>query len=202
MHREVSVSVSNSNWRFIMTKKILTVVGSLFFLVMSAGCSSLGLGTEESTLSRERDAREALENLYSLTPGAKQLGASAAGVLVFPDMTKAGFLIGGQYGTGVLFKHGRAAGFYTSTAASYGLQAGAQKFGYALFFMTEEDLNYLSKSEGWEIGVGPTLTVVDEGFASSITTTTARKGVYAFFFAQKGLMAGLGIQGTKISKSR
>ncbi len=185
-----------------MTKKLSMFAYALLLVAVFAGCSSLGLGEKESHLSRENDAREALENLYSLTPGAKQLGASAAGILIFPDMTKAGFLIGGQYGTGVLFKHGRAAGFYTSTAASYGLQAGVQKFGYALFFMTEEDLKYLNKSEGWEIGVGPTLTVVDEGFAKSITTTTARKGVYAFFFAQKGLMAGLGIQGTKITRSK
>ena len=185
-----------------MNNKVLSMVGLLMLLTCFLGCSSLGLGSTESTISREHDAQSALQKLYAVTPGAKELGEHAAGILVFPDMTKAGFLLGGQYGTGVLFKHGRVAGFYTSTAASYGLQAGVEKFGYALFFMSEEDLNYLSKSEGWEVGVGPTLTVVDKGFASSISTTTARKGVYAFFFAEKGLMAGLGIQGTKISKSK
>ncbi len=80
------------------------------------------------------------------------------------------------------------------------MQAGAQTFGYALFFMDNESLQYLKKSEGWEIGVGPTIVVMDEGAAGSFTTTTARSGIYAFFFDQKGLMAGLGIQGSKISQ--
>ena len=81
-----------------------------------------------------------------------------------------------------------------------GLQAGIQKFGYALFFMTDSTLSYLNKSDGWELGVGPSIVVVDVGAAGSLTTTTAKSDVYAFFFSQKGLMAGIGLQGTKITK--
>ena len=80
------------------------------------------------------------------------------------------------------------------------MQAGAQKFGYALFFLSDADLKYLKNSDGWEIGVGPSVVVMDEGVARSFSTTTARSGVYAFFFDQKGLMAGLGIQGSKITE--
>ena len=68
-----------------------------------------------------------------------------------------------------------------------------------MFFTEEKDLAYLKKSEGWELGVGPTITVVDVGLAKALTTTTVREGVYTFFFGQKGLMAGLGVQGTKIT---
>jgi len=85
-------------------------------------------------------------------------------------------------------------------AASYGLQAGAQSFGYALFFIDNEGLAYLKNSNGWEIGVGPSVVIVDEGVARSLTTTTAKSGIYAFIFQQKGLMAGIGIQGSKITK--
>lgn len=148
----------------------------------------------------QKDARTALSTLYKATPGAKALGQNAKGILVFPSIVKGGFIVGGQYGEGVLFKGDKVAGYYNTAAASYGLQAGLQKFGYALFFMEDSDLQYLDKSSGWEIGVGPSITIVDEGLAGSFTTTTARKGVYAFFFGQKGLMAGLGLQGTKISK--
>ena len=95
---------------------------------------------------------------------------------------------------------GKTIGYYNTVAASYGFQAGAQSFGYALFFMTDDALEYLANSEGWEIGVGPSVVVVDEGMAKSLTTTTAKDGVYAFFFGQEGLMAGLGIQGSKISR--
>ena len=80
------------------------------------------------------------------------------------------------------------------------MQAGLQSFSYALFFMDNASLNYLNRSEGWEIGVGPTIVVVDKGMARTLTTTTAQSGVYAFIFDQKGLMAGLGLQGSKISR--
>ena len=103
-------------------------------------------------------------------------------------------------GEGALRIGGKTRGYYRSVAASYGLQAGIQKFGYALFFLSDDDLKYLKSSGGWEIGVGPSVVVVDEGMARSFTTTTARSGVYAFFFNQKGLMAGLGIQGSKITE--
>ncbi len=146
------------------------------------------------------EAQTALHDLYRDIPGAQALGSKARGVLVFPKIVKGGFVAGGQYGEGTLFTDGIAQGYYRSVAASWGLQAGVQRFGYALFFMTDEDLKYIKSSEGWEVGVGPSITILDKGMAGAITTTTARKGVYAFFFDQRGLMAGLGIQGTKITK--
>ena len=121
-------------------------------------------------------------------------------MLVFPSIVKGGFMVGGQYGEGALRKGGRTAGYYSSVAASYGLQAGIQKFGYALFFMTPSALDYFQKSAGWEVGTGPSIVVVDEGVAKSLSTTTAKSDIYAFFFSQKGLMAGLGLQGTKITR--
>ena len=154
----------------------------------------------ESAAKMQRDARNALTDLYEKSPGARSLAKNAAGVLVFPSIVKGGFVVGAQYGTGVLFKRDTVTGYYNTASASFGLQAGVQKFGYALFFMTEEDLRWLQKSGGWELGIGPNITVVDQGLAASLTTTTAQKGVYAFFFDQRGLMAGVGIQGTKITR--
>jgi lipid-binding SYLF domain-containing protein len=148
----------------------------------------------------ERDARAGLAELYKTTPGAKALAKSAKGILVFPEITKGGLLVGGQYGEGVLFKGGKVAGFYNTAAVSYGLQAGVQQYGYALYFMSDSDMNYLKKSDGWDIGVGPSITIVDTGLASQLSATSARAGVYAFFFQQKGLMAGMGLQGTKITQ--
>jgi lipid-binding SYLF domain-containing protein len=113
---------------------------------------------------------------------------------------KAGLIVGGQYGVEALRKEGKTLGYYKTMAASYGLQAGVQSFGYALFFLTDDALEYLIKSAGWEIGVGPSIVVVDPGVASSTTTTTAQSDIYAFFFNQEGLMAGLGLQGSKITR--
>ena len=148
----------------------------------------------------ERDARAALEKLYRNNAGARALRAKAKGVLVFPNILKAGFMFGGQIGEGALFRGGKVAGFYNSVAASYGFQAGAQVFGYALFFMSDSALAYLDKSGGFELGSGPSLVVVDEGVAKSLTSTTITQEVYAFVFDQKGLMGGLGIQGSKITR--
>jgi len=147
-----------------------------------------------------RDVDNALKALYKSTPAAKKMSEIAKGVLVFPSIIKGGFIIGGQYGEGALRVGGKTTGYYRTVAASYGLQAGAQSFGYALFFLSDADLKYLKSSDGWELGVGPTIVVMDEGLSRSFSTSTAQSGVYAFFFDQKGLMAGLGIQGSKISK--
>lgn len=148
----------------------------------------------------QRSAAQALQSLYKQNSTARMLGKQARGILVFPSMVKAGFLFGGQIGEGVLTRQGRVAGYYNSVAASYGLQAGAQKFGYALFFMNEDALRYLDQSQGFEVGVGPSVVVVDEGMGKSITSTTLTNDVYAFIFDQKGLMGGIGIQGSKITK--
>lgn len=153
-----------------------------------------------SAAELNREAAAALGALYRKTPAAKQLGAKAKGILVFPSIIKAGFIVGGQYGEGALRKGDKTVAYYNTVAASYGLQIGGQEFGYALFFMSDSALNYLDKSDGWEIGSGPSVVVVDEGMARALTTTTAKDEVYAFFFNQKGLMAGLGLQGSKISR--
>lgn len=145
-------------------------------------------------------SEKALHRLYDGNSKARVIGDKAVAVLIFPDVYKAGFMVGAQTGNGVLFKDGKVAGYYNSTAASYGLQAGIQKFSYALFFMDNDSLHYLNKSGGFEVGGAPSLVVADEGFSSSLSTTTLQKGIYAFFFGQKGLMAGIGLQGTKISQ--
>jgi lipid-binding SYLF domain-containing protein len=143
---------------------------------------------------------EALQTLYSTAPGSKALASNAKGILVFPDIVKAGLIVGGQYGDGALRIGGNSVGYYRSIAVSYGLQAGAQSFGYALFFMDDASLNYLEKSDGWEIGTGPSVVVLDKGFGKNLSSTTLKKGIYAFIFDQKGLMAGIGLQGSKITK--
>ena len=148
----------------------------------------------------DADVRAALDTLYASTPAAKHIGEHARAILVFPRIVKAGFIIGGQYGEGALVQDGKIIGHYNSVAGSYGLQAGVQAFGYALFLMNDKALAYLDQSGGWEIGVGPSIVIVDRGKAKALTTTTLRDDVYAFIFNQKGLMAGIGIQGSKITK--
>ena len=145
-------------------------------------------------------SKAALQQLYGSVPLAKELGPKALAILVFPEVKKAGFGIGGQYGEGALLKSGNPVAYYKTTGASFGLQAGAQQYGYAMFFMNAKALQQLDAAKGFEVGVGPSVVLVDEGMAKTATTTTMKDDVYAFVFGQKGLMAGLGIQGNKITK--
>jgi lipid-binding SYLF domain-containing protein len=149
----------------------------------------------------DREVTAALSRLYQVHPEAKALSKDARGILVFPSIVKAGFMFGAQYGEGAMRSpQGKKMGYYNTVAASYGFQAGAQKFGYALFFMKDSAIKYLEESGGFELGSGPSIVVVDTGTAKSLSTSTARSDIYAMFFDQKGLMGGLGLQGTKISR--
>ena len=147
------------------------------------------------------ESRAALASLYRQNPKARNLGARAKGILVFPNISKGGFVVGGMGGNGALVRSdGTIRDFYQTGGLSYGLQAGVQKYGYALFLMDNDAFANLNRSEGWEVGSSPTLVIVDEGKSASLTTATINKGTYAFFFNQRGLMGGLGLQGSKITR--
>jgi lipid-binding SYLF domain-containing protein len=189
------------------TKPLLVSLASVAMLALVPSCANDPITQANSATSSAsqiaRDSRAALASLYAQNPGAKALGRKARGVLVFPSVVKGGLIVGAQAGNGAMIRDtGVISGFYQTTAASYGLQAGVQEFGYALFMMDDEAFRNLNKSGGWEIGSSPSLVVVDKGMATSFTTTTINKGTYAFFFNQRGLMGGLGLQGSKITRIR
>jgi lipid-binding SYLF domain-containing protein len=173
-----------------------SLVAAMSLVVALVAHSAVGQDKEQLS----KDAHAALASLYAKVAGAKAIGAQAHAVLVFPKITKAGFGIGGQHGRGALIKSGKTVGYYNTSGGSFGLQAGAQTFGYAMFFMNDKALEQLDKANGFEVGVGPSIVVMDEGMAKTSTTTTMKEDIYAFIFSQKGLMGGLGLQGNKITK--
>lgn len=181
----------------VLLKRQILVIGlAVAALILVRTASVLAASAAEIN----NKSNIALKKLYASEPGAKTLGDKAKGILIFPEIVKGGFIVAGQYGDGALRKGGKTTGYYRSLAASVGFQAGAQSYGYVLFFMDDDSLSYLDKSDGWELGTGPTLVVLDKGFGKNLSSTTLQKGVYAFIFNQKGLMGGVGIQGSKITK--
>ena len=120
--------------------------------------------------------------------------------MTFPNIVKAGLVFGGSYGEGALIQDGAVQEYYNSVSGSWGLQAGAQSYGYVVFLMADKALESLHETHGWEIGVGPTVVVVDEGVAKNLSTSTLKDDAYAFIFNQQGLMAGVSIEGSKVSK--
>jgi len=148
----------------------------------------------------DKDSRQALQTLYEAEPLAETLSRTAKAVLVFPNVVKAGLVFGGSYGEGEMIKGSKVVDYYNSVAGSWGLQIGAQSYGYAVFLMTDKAVRYVEETKGWEVGVGPTVVVVDAGVAKNLSTSSLKDDAYAFIFSQQGLMAGVSIEGTKISR--
>jgi len=176
--------------------RLVALVASLAVTIAVTGAAS----SSPTSSDLDRDAKQALEKLYRSEELAERLGRDAKGILVFPEIVKAALVVGGSYGKGVLLRKGKVNRYYNSVAGSWGLQAGAQSYGYALFLMNDKALNYLDRSDGWEIGVGPTVVIVDKGVAKNLSTTTLKDDAYAFIFDQQGLMAGIALEGSKISR--
>jgi lipid-binding SYLF domain-containing protein len=183
-----------------MIRKTKTLVTALALTIFLTGVTVSASVLVPSKAEINRDVTAALNQLYASNPVAKTISEKAVAVLVFPSITKGGFIIGGQYGVGALRKAGKTVGYFNTVAGSWGLQAGIQKYGYALFFMNKKAMTTLKNRKGWELGTGPSIVIVDEGLAKSLTTTTLKDDVYAVIFDQKGLMAGIGLQGSKISR--
>jgi lipid-binding SYLF domain-containing protein len=174
-----------------------SLITVLMVLCIAIGFNHPVMANSAGQIDSEVDV--ALNKLYAKSTAAKELSKVAKGILVFPSIIKGGLIVGGHYGEGALRKGDKTVGYYNTVSASYGLQIGAQTFGYALFFTDEASLEHLKSISGWEVGVGPTVVVVDEGLERTLSTTTAKEGIYAFFFDQKGLMAGITIHGSKIT---
>lgn len=170
------------------------------FLAAAFVLASSGKASAYSAEKLERLSTKALHHLYEQNAKARTLGERAVAVLVFPEVLKAGFLVAAQRGDGVLFKNGKVAGYYNMTSAGYGLQAGVQKLSYALLFMDEDSLKYLKKSDGFDIGSAPGLVMGDQGFSGSMSVASFQHGIAAFIWGQAGLMGGIGLQGTKITR--
>ncbi|UIP18559.1 YSC84-related protein [Achromobacter deleyi] len=192
---------------FIVSRKHLECVRSRLarclraaLLVSACVLGLSGAALADSAHTVRSDSASALQHLYAVEPSTKELGEKAVAVLVFPKIYKAGFLVGGEHGQGTLFKGKEAIGYYDISAVSLGLQAGAQTFGYALFFMNHKSLNYLEQSDGWALGSGPSLVLWDKATASSVSTTTLSQDVFAVPFGAQGLMAGMGLEGSKITR--
>jgi len=181
----------------VQSAPIRKTVG-LIACTVAALSLSVGAAVAGAT-SIDRASRAALTRLYANSLRSKEFSKLAIGILVFPRIIKAGFVLGGMGGDGVLYEHGRPVAYYNISGASWGLQAGAQTYAYALFFMKKSALDFVHKSDGWAIGSGPSVVVVDKGFTQAGDTTTLTQDVYAVPFSAKGLMGSLSMQGTKIT---
>jgi len=185
-----------------MKAKSFTLILALAALLV-AGCSTTGSGSADSAAQRaslNAGADAALSNLFDQVSESEQLVNTAKGVLIFPSVLEAGLVFGASSGEGVLRKGGTTTSYHRTTSGSWGLQAGAQSTAVFLLFMTDDALRRFEESEGWSVGVDANVTLVSVGANAQITTETARQPVVGFVLSNSGLMAGLTLTGTRISK--
>lgn len=182
--------------------RLLRSAAIALFLALALGPVSLSSAPAAAATAVEIDAEvdAALTRFYEEVPVARELAAKAKGILVFPSVVKAGFMVGGEYGEGALRVAGRSAGYYSTAAASIGLQLGVQTRTEVLMFMTEEALQQFQASDGWEVGVDGSVALIKVGVAGEIDTTTISDPVIGFIFGERGLMANLSLEGAKITK--
>lgn len=175
-------------------KKLLGV------FVITALMYTIPFGTMAATAEDLReDSNQAVQSLIKSNALARELSQKAKATLIFPNIVKAGLIFGGAYGEGVMKSDGKIDGYYNSVSGSFGWQVGAQSYGYVVFLMSDKAIQYVRDTKGWEIGVGPTVVIVNEGVAKNLSSSTLKDDAYAFIFDQQGLMAGVSIEGTKIS---
>jgi lipid-binding SYLF domain-containing protein len=168
---------------------------------MSLAGAGTAVAAGDSKESLNKDIQAALDTLYEKEAGAKALADKAKGILVFPHVRKAGFVVSGLHGDGAMLKGGKVADYYSTSAIGVGLEAGAQSFSYALFFMSDDALKDFEKRDDFEIGAGANVVFVESGAAAGAGSAISPASIYGFTFGQKGLMAGVSLQGTKISKT-
>lgn len=166
-------------------------------LAMAALPTSAVAGSKEEI---DAKVQQATEDFYKQTSAGKTLAAKAAGMLVFPEVLKAGVGVGGEYGEGALVVKGSNVAYYSTAAASIGFQFGAQVKSQVILFMNQKVLNDFRKSQGWKAGVDGSVALATLGAGGEISTDTIKQPIIGFIFSNKGLMYNLTFEGSKITR--
>jgi lipid-binding SYLF domain-containing protein len=186
-------------------RMMLTTMGasSVATMLLATGCTTNMASRatpREQMQTIDRDVDAAMANLYASVPGSRELARKARGILVFPKVYEAGFLVGGEYGRGELEIGGMNAGYYKMTGLSVGLQAGAQSKAVIFMFMTQDALDRFVGGSGWTAGVDASVALVKVGANGTLDSASAGAAVNAFALTNAGLMAAATVDGTKVSK--
>ena len=180
-----------------------TFLASTLFALAGAACTTTSMDSGDPAAKRRAidvDVDSALAKLYAQVAGSRELVAKSRGVLVFPAVVSAGLGVGGSYGQGALRVGSTSQGYYSTTAASVGLLAGADSKAVYLLFMTQEALDKFRASRGWTAGADASVTMLKVGASTAVDTQSLRTPVVGYALSNAGLMANLSIDGTKINK--
>lgn len=185
-------------------RNFVTLPAAMLLATALAACTTTGPKSSGSPSTKREEINSGVDStlsrLYSSVKGSREMANNARGILVFPNVLQAGFVVGGQYGEGALRVGNATQGYYSMTSGSIGWQAGAQSRAIVIMFMTQEELNKFRNSKGWSAGADASVAVAKVGANGAVDTNTAKQSVVAFFLTNAGLMADLSIQGTKVTR--
>jgi lipid-binding SYLF domain-containing protein len=193
--------ISKEGGRFMNKKILLSVLAAI--LMLAIGCTTTGTSSGDPDMTRrglDTNADAALSRLYAQVAGSEQMVRQARGVLVFPSVLEAGFVFGASRGNGVLRVGGNTVSYHATTSGSWGLQAGAQSTAVFILFMTDEALKRFQDSRGWTAGTDASVTLISVGASAQVTTATAQQPVVGYVLSNRGLMAGITLDGTRITR--
>lgn len=176
--------------------KVTSLYALMFVFLLCAGAQAATKAEINASV------KAASDRFIKDVKGAGEYLKISKGVLVMPNITKAGFLVGAQYGTGALQVAGRTVDYYSLAGASFGFQAGAEKFDMIILFITDEALNAFRSSKGWEAGVDAEVTMIKAGADVSLETLRSQSPVVGFVIDQKGLMGGVSVKGAKFTRTQ
>ena len=186
-----------------MQRRMMMTMAAATAALAVAGCSTNQGATATPAEKRaeiDKGVDQTMTTLYASVPGSRELVAKARGVLVFPSVYQAAFGVGGEYGEGALRSGGVTEGYYSTAAASFGFQAGAQSKALVYLFMTQEALDTFRKSSGWTVGADASVSLIKVGANGTIDTGSISNSVNAFALTNAGLFGGVNLNGSKISK--
>lgn len=185
-----------------MNKRLFLALGSV--AIALAACSTTGPSGKADPAAKRQSINagvdSALTKLYAQVPSSRELVGKAKGVLVFPSVVSAGFVVGGSYGEGALRSGGSTVGYYSTAAASVGLLAGADSKAIFVLFMTQEAYDKFKASKGWTAGADASVTLINVGAQAGVDTQTAQHPIVGYVLSNAGLMANISFDGTKFTK--
>ncbi len=173
---------------------------TLFLLTLTISLLTIPSVEAASKVEINANVKATLTTFYAQVKSGRELANKASAILVFPDVFKAGFGIGGEYGEGAMLEHGKTTGYYNTAAASIGFQVGAQMKSQIIMFMTRDALSSFKSSDGWKAGVDGSVALITVGAGGDIDSNTVKDPIIGFIFSNKGLMYNLTFEGSKITR--
>ena len=179
-----------------MKSRNLSTVTSVALAALFFGALSLGATKDQI----DERVQNTLLQFDQLNPSHQDLVGRAKGILVFPRVTKAGAGVAGEFGEGALLINGKSTGYYSLSSASVGLTLGVAKHDEIIMFMTQEALDKFTSSKGWAVGADTGVAVMSKGAGGAYDTKTLQRPILGFVFAEKGLIADVSLDGSKVTQ--